>query len=87
MASYEVLIAASALRESGSVGQKRDRHRILQSIRELADEPRPHGSTKLAGASDAYRIRVGDYRVLYTVDDAVVRVLVIRVGHRRDVYR
>lgn len=58
---------------------------IAAAIKKLAEEPRPHGSTKLAG-SDRLRIRVGDYRVLYVIDDAVVTVTVVKVGHRRDVY-
>ena len=51
----------------------------------LAGDPRPNGCRKLSG-SEEYRIRVGDYRVLYEIEDAVLRILVVRVGHRRDVY-
>ena len=53
----------------------------------LAHHPRPDGCRKLQGSDDAYRIRVGDYRVIYTVDDAVLIVAVERVSHRREVYR
>lgn len=73
-------------KELERVDQKRDRQRILEHIHGLADNPRPPGSLKLAGATDGYRIRVGDFRVLYAIDDVIVRVLVIRIGHRRDVY-
>jgi mRNA interferase RelE/StbE len=55
-------------------------------IDRLAAEPRPHGSTKLAGRSD-YRVRVGDWRIVYEVDDERRRVVVIRIAHRSDVYR
>ncbi|MDX2055276.1 MAG: type II toxin-antitoxin system RelE/ParE family toxin [Polyangiaceae bacterium] len=52
----------------------------------LADEPRPSGAKKLV-ESDYWRVRVGDYRVVYSIEDSVLVILVIRVGHRRDVYR
>lgn len=61
--------------------------RIVERIDGLAEEPRPPGATNVVGASDTYRIRVGDYRIVYEIQDAVLVVLVIRVGHRRDVYR
>lgn len=60
--------------------------RILSRIATLADDPRPRGSVKLAG-EDAYRIRIGDYRVIYSIHDNRLLVLVIDVGHRREVYR
>ena len=59
---------------------------IEERLRVLADNPRPHGSKKLHG-QQAYRIRVGDYRVLYTIDDEARTVTVYSVGHRREVYR
>jgi mRNA interferase RelE/StbE len=62
------------------------RARIAERLRLLAVNPRPPGSIKLS-AQDAYRIRVGDYRIIYTIQDRRLIVLVIDVGHRRDVYR
>ncbi len=62
------------------------RRRISESINGLSDNPRPSGCKKLK-TIDAYRIRVGDYRVVYEIHDDVLVVLVIRVGHRREVYR
>jgi mRNA interferase RelE/StbE len=57
-------------------------------MRALGDDtPRPAGCTKLAGTADGYRIRVGDYRIVYLIDDAAQIVTVTRVGHRREVYR
>ena len=53
----------------------------------LAKEPRPKGVKKLSGADDLYRIRVGDYRVVYQIRDDRLIVLVVRIGHRKDVYR
>lgn len=62
------------------------RKRIDAAILALARDPRPHGCRKMSG-SEEYRVRVGDYRILYEIEDAVLRVLVVKVGHRRDVYR
>ena len=87
MASYRVLIKPSAAKEIEAVGQKKDRKRIVASILALADEPRPVGCEKLAGRRDRYRVRVGRYRVVYSIADAELLVLVVRVAHREDVYR
>jgi mRNA interferase RelE/StbE len=62
------------------------RDRIAAAIDSLAHDPRPPGTTKLAGRDD-YRIRVGDYRVVYAVDEANHLVLIARIAHRREVYR
>jgi mRNA interferase RelE/StbE len=62
------------------------RDRLRAAIDALAVEPRPRGAEKLAGRDD-YRIRVGDYRVVYAVDDRDRLVLVARIAHRREVYR
>jgi mRNA interferase RelE/StbE len=59
---------------------------ILFEARALAKDPRPHGYQKLSG-TDLYRIRVGDYRIVYEIHDRVLVVLVIHVGHRREVYK
>ncbi|MBI2827616.1 MAG: type II toxin-antitoxin system RelE/ParE family toxin [Planctomycetia bacterium] len=61
--------------------------RIIAAVDRLADNPRPRGSAKLAGEEDAWRIRVGEYRVLYEIEDDRLVVLVVRVGHRKDLYR
>ena len=61
--------------------------RVTQKINTLADEPRPAGVEKLSGRDNRYRVRVGDYRILYEIHDHRVLVLVARVGHRREVYR
>ena len=87
MASYRVLIKPSAAKEIEAVDQKKDRQRIVARIFALADEPRPVGCEKLAGESDRYRVRVGRYRVVYSVADAELLVLVVRVADRKDVYR
>ncbi len=87
MASYRVLIKPSAAREIEAVDQKRDRQRIVTAILELAGDPRPPGCEKLAGQEDHYRIRVGRYRVVYSVADDELVVLVVRVADRKDAYR
>lgn len=86
MASYEPHITRSAARELEAVGQKRDRTRIVDRIRHLAEEPRPRGCEKLSG-SDRYRVRQGNYRILYSIDDDASIVTVVKIGHRCDVYR
>jgi mRNA interferase RelE/StbE len=87
VASYRVLIKASAAKEIEAVDPKKDRQRIVTAIRSLADDPRPAGCEKLAGEDDRYRIRVGRYRIIYSIGDDELLVFVVRVGHRKDVYR
>ena len=87
MAKYRLLIKPSAAKEIEVIDQKKDRQRIVAGIRLLADDPRPPGCEKLAGEDDRYRIRVGRYRVIYSVGDEELVVVVVRVGHRKDVYR
>ena len=87
MESYSVSIKASAAKELGALPTLKDRQRATAIIRGLAANPRPQGSLKLAGATDAYRIRFGSYRILYTVSDRVRIVAVIGIAHRRDAYR
>ncbi|HEY3303266.1 MAG TPA: type II toxin-antitoxin system RelE/ParE family toxin [Candidatus Binatia bacterium] len=61
--------------------------RVERAINRLCDEPRPRGSKKLSGYENEWRVRVGDYRILYTIDDAKKEVRIARVAHRREVYR
>jgi mRNA interferase RelE/StbE len=85
VASYRLLIKPSAAKELEALPPK-DRGRIAAKIRDLASEPRPAGAEKLSG-QEKYRLRQGNYRVLYSVDDAQPAVVVVKIGHRRDVYR
>ena len=85
MASYSVFVGASAQREIENL-QLQERQRVIAAIGGLREEPRPTGCQKLS-ARERYRIRIGDYRVIYTIDDAEVTVLVVKLGHRRDVHR
>ena len=83
---YRIEIKRSAAKEIEAIGRLRDRQRVVARIMRLAEDPRPPGCTKLTG-KEAYRIRQGDYRIVYTIADDVLVVEVIRVGHRREVYR
>jgi mRNA interferase RelE/StbE len=66
---------------------REEQDRVAADINALADNPRPHGVEKIKGEHDQYRIRVGPYRIIYTIRDDRLIVLVLRIGHRRDVYR
>lgn len=85
MASCSVLICQSAEKEIISV-PKPDRVRIVERIRKLSINPRPRGSEKLKGDT-SYRIRQGDWRIIYTVSDSDHVISIDKVGHRREVYR
>jgi mRNA interferase RelE/StbE len=87
VAGYRLLIKPSAAKEIDALGQKKDRQRIVNRIGALASDPRPAGCEKLAGAEGRYRIRQGQFRIVYAVDDAAQKVEVVKVGHRRKVYR
>lgn len=87
MEGYSVRIKKSAAKELDAVPGKKDRQRLVRKIRALADEPRPPGAEKLSGIRDRYRIRQGNYRVLYEIEDDVLVVYVVKIGDRKDVYR
>ena len=84
--TYKVELAPHALRSLRKL-ERPLQVRIAHAIDSLAADPRPHGAVKLSGEDDLYRIRTGDYRIIYSVVDRVLTVLVIAIGHRRDVYR
>lgn len=83
--NYHILVLPRALKELGSL-PKDAYERVRDAIRSLANDPRPPGCLKLAGR-EGWRMRVGDYRVLYEIDDQRKAVMVLHIGHRRDVYR
>ena len=85
MASYDLLIKRSAARELEELPPK-DRKRIIERIHSLAEQPRPPSCENLAG-EEKYRLRQGNYRILYSVDHAAKNVTVVKIGHRREVYR
>jgi len=85
VANYELLIKRSAAKELEALPTTY-RRRIAARIQKLSKAPRPSGVEKLSGA-EQYRIRQGNYRVLYEIDDGRKTVTIVRIGHRRDVYR
>jgi len=85
MARYRIEVKRSAEKELRKL-PKADVIRILTQIEALADDPRPNGSIKLTNQEN-YRVRVGKYRVLYSIEDDILTVYVVKVGHRKDVYR
>ena len=85
MASYNVLIKRSAAKELEGLPPK-IRRQVAAKVAGLAVTPRPQGVEKLSG-QEKYRIRQGDYGVLYSIDDTAETVTVVKIGHRRDVYR
>lgn len=86
MASYEIEISSSAERQLRKLPRK-EQERIVQAILPLAQEPLPRGSRKLSGYEDVFRIRVGRYRILYSVSGKKLVIIILKIGHRREVYR
>lgn len=84
--AYRLLIRRSAEKEIAEL-QLDFRNRIIEKIRLLAATPRPSGCKKLSGEDRAWRIRIGDYRVVYEINDAEQYVEIRAVAHRREVYR
>ena len=86
MTVYRVEVARRALRVLSAL-PRREQQRIRAAIDLLAEQPRPPGAVRLVGEPHVHRVRVGDYRILYEIVDDRLVVLVVRIGHRRDVYR
>jgi len=86
VAKYSLRIKKAARKELESIATKVDRQRIIARIKSLADNPRPPGAVKLSGR-EWYRVRQGRYRILYSIEDTVLIVYVIKIGDRKDVYR
>jgi mRNA interferase RelE/StbE len=86
VAKYRLFIKPSAVKDIEALPLKRDRQRLTERILNLAEDPRPLGSEKLSG-QEKYRLRQGRYRILYAIDDQNLLVQVVKVGHRKDVYR
>jgi mRNA interferase RelE/StbE len=85
-AHYEVRIARRAVKVLAHL-PRREQQRVRAAIELLADNPRPPGCVAMAGEDCAYRVRVGDYRIVYEVIDHQLVIQVVRVGHRQEVYR
>ena len=85
-ATYEVRLARRAARALSAL-QRREQQRIRAALDLLARNPRPPNCIAMKGEDSVYRVRVGDYRIVYEVLDNVLLVHVVRIGHRREVYR
>lgn len=85
MGKYSVLIKRSAAKEIEEL-PKKELVKVLARIEALAEDPRPQGVEKLAGL-ELYRVRQGSWRIVYSIEDKVLTVWVVKVGHRREVYR
>ena len=87
MAVYSLAVKKSAAKEIESIEPAAVRRQIVARIRALAGTPRPAGAETLAGSPDLLRVRQGPFRILYRIDDAEQRIEIVKVGHRREVYR
>ena len=87
MTRYQLLITPAALRDIEKRVPRKLRPAIERAIDKLREEPFPQGAKPLHGVPGLYRIRVGDYRVIYEIDDPARSVTILHVGHRREVYR
>jgi len=85
MAKYKIQVKKSAEKELGKI-PKIELLKILDKIKSLADDPHPAGSIKLTN-QEKYRIRVGNYRILYKVEENILTVFIVKVGHRKYIYR
>jgi len=83
---YRIEVAPAAVRQLRKLDPAA-RRRVQAAIELLADQPRPSGATKLVGGDGEWRVRTGDYRIVYEIRDEVLLVLVVAVGHRRDIYQ
>jgi mRNA interferase RelE/StbE len=85
MASFNIFFQREAVKELRKLPQAEIK-RILKAISDLSDNPYPHGIKKLMG-SEFFRIRVGNYRIVYSVIDSELLIYILKIGHRKDVYR
>ena len=85
MAKYEISVKKSAFKELDNI-PKKELQKIVKKIKTLSSDPRPQGSQKLSHR-EQYRIRQGDYRIIYSIQDDNLRVHIIKVGHRKEIYR
>ena len=86
MAKYRIEISATAEKQIRRLNRG-NQVRVLRAVQTLAAEPRPQGSRKLRGYDDVFRLRVGTFRVLYSIEKSRVLIIILKVGHRKDVYR
>jgi mRNA interferase RelE/StbE len=83
--SYQIVIPKPAQKQLDNI-TKIERDRLILTLRSLANDPRPNGVKKLKGYDNTYRVRVGDYRIIYEIKDRELIVLLLSVSHRKDAY-
>jgi mRNA interferase RelE/StbE len=86
MTRYRIEVSGTADRQIRTL-PRADQLRVIRVIQALATDPRPPGCRKLSGYNDVFRVRIGRLRVLYTIEDRRLVIIVLKVGHRKDVYR
>lgn len=87
MDGYEIRITDAAAKELDALPRRKDRQAVVSRILRLAEDPRPPGCVKLSGHEELYRVRQGPYRIVYTIEDDRLVVIVMRVADRKEVYR
>ena len=85
MAKYKITVKKSAAKELESI-PKKDLRKVVRRIKSLGQEPRPHQVQKLSH-KEQYRVRQGDYRIIYSIDDKNLIIDIVKIGHRREIYR
>ena len=85
MAGYKIYFRQSVLKDLAQI-PKRELQRIIKRIEKLASDPKPRGCEKISG-QDRFRIRQGSYRIIYSIQDDKLTIWVVKIGHRRDIYR
>lgn len=86
MNGYEIIIVGAVRRQLKRINRD-DKKRILDKIQSLAENPRPHGFKELKGSENLFRVRVGDYRIIYEIQDKILLITILKIGNRREVYR
>lgn len=86
MVFYKIEISSSAEKQIKKL-QKDDQVRVMRSILGLSHDPRPHGCRKMRGFENIYRIRVGTFRVIYSIEEKRIVIVILKVGHRKHIYR
>lgn len=84
--AYQVIIKPAARRDIKKIARP-DQIRVIRRLESLSENPRSPGTKKLRGAEDLFRVREGNYRIIYQIQDELLVVLVVKVGHRREIYR
>ena len=86
MANYKIFISASAEKKLKKI-PKNDLVKVIEKIQSLSTDPYPEGCRKLSGEENTYRVRQGTYRIIYEIENKKLIILVLKVGHRKDIYR